>query len=81
VALDDQDWASWDQERIGEGGRALERAMRLRRPAPCQLRAAIAALHVDAPSAEETDWGQIADLYQALARISPSALAVGAESA
>ncbi len=72
VALDDQDRALWDQKRIDEGRRALERAMRLRRPGAYQLQAAIAALHVDAPSAEETDWGQIADLYEALAQISPS---------
>jgi RNA polymerase sigma-70 factor, ECF subfamily len=72
VALDAQDRALWDQKRIAEGRRALERAMRLRRPGPYQLQAAIAALHVDAPSAEETDWGQIADLYEALARISPT---------
>jgi RNA polymerase sigma-70 factor, ECF subfamily len=72
VALDEQDRALWDQGRIGEGRRALERAMRLRRPGSYQLQAAIAALHVDAPSAEQTDWAQIARLYEALARVSPS---------
>jgi RNA polymerase sigma-70 factor (ECF subfamily) len=72
VALDDQDRDLWDGGRIREGRRTLERAIRLRRPGAYQLQAAIAALHVDAPSAEQTDWAQIADLYDALARISPS---------
>jgi RNA polymerase sigma-70 factor (ECF subfamily) len=72
MALDDQDRDLWDRGRIREGRRALEHAMRLRRPGAYQLQAAIAALHVEAPSAEETDWAQIADLYEALARISPS---------
>ena len=51
---------------------ALERAMRMRQPGEYQLQAAIAALHLDAPSPDETDWAQIADLYEALARVSPS---------
>jgi RNA polymerase sigma-70 factor (ECF subfamily) len=72
VALDEQDRALWDQGRIREGLRALERAMRLRRPGPYQLQAAIAALHVEATSAELTDWEQIAQLYEALLRVSPS---------
>ncbi len=72
VALDDQDRALWDQGRIREGRVALEHAMRLRRPGAYQLQAAIAALHVGAPSAGETDWVQIADLYEALAEIDPS---------
>ena len=44
----------------------------MRRPGPYQLQAAIAALHVEAPSAELTDWEQIAQLYDALLRLSPS---------
>jgi RNA polymerase sigma-70 factor (ECF subfamily) len=52
--------------------RTLERALLLRRPGSYQLQAAIAALHVQAPSAVETDWAQIAELYDALARIAPS---------
>jgi RNA polymerase sigma-70 factor (ECF subfamily) len=72
VALADQDRARWDAGRIREGERALERAMRLRRPGPYQLQAAIAALHVRAPTPEETDWAQIAELYGALARATPS---------
>ena len=72
VALDEQDRARWDQGRIREGLRALEDAMRRRRPGPYQVQAAIAALHVAAPSAEEVDWAQIAELYGELAVLEPS---------
>jgi RNA polymerase sigma-70 factor (ECF subfamily) len=72
VAFDEQDRSLWDQGRIREGLRALEHALRLRRPGPYQLQAAITALHVEAPDAEATDWAQIAELYGALARVSPS---------
>jgi RNA polymerase sigma-70 factor (ECF subfamily) len=72
VALPDQDRAMWDAERIAEGTRSLDRALRLRRPGPYQLQAAIAALHATAPSAEATDWAQIAQLYAELARRAPS---------
>jgi RNA polymerase sigma-70 factor (ECF subfamily) len=72
VPLDEQDRSHWDEGRIREGLRALEAALALRRPGPYQLQAAIAALHVEAPSEEETDWAQIAELYRALGRLSPS---------
>ncbi|MGH9211131.1 MAG: RNA polymerase sigma factor [Acidimicrobiales bacterium] len=72
VPLDRQDRSRWDAGRVREGIRTLDRALRLRRPGPYQLQAAIAALHVQAASAEETDWAQIAELYEALARIAPS---------
>jgi RNA polymerase sigma-70 factor (ECF subfamily) len=72
VALADQDRSRWDAGRVREGLRVLDRALARRRPGAYQLQAAIAALHVQAPSAEETDWAQIAELYGALARISPS---------
>jgi RNA polymerase sigma-70 factor, ECF subfamily len=68
VALPDQDRARWDHARIEEGVATLERALRLRRPGPYQLQAAIAALHV----AEPVDWPQIAVLYGQLARLTPS---------
>jgi RNA polymerase sigma-70 factor, ECF subfamily len=72
VALDEQDRSCWDQGRIQEGLRALERAMRLRRPGEYQLQAAITALHVRSHDAGATDWAQIAELYGALAKLSPS---------
>jgi RNA polymerase sigma-70 factor, ECF subfamily len=72
VALDEQDRRQWDQGRIREGVMTLDAALRRRRPGPYQLQAAIAALHDRAPSAEETDWEQIAELYGMLAQLAPS---------
>jgi RNA polymerase sigma-70 factor, ECF subfamily len=68
VAMPDQDRARWDGERIEEGRAGLGRALRLGRPGPYQLQAAIAALHVSDP----VDWPQIAALCGALARTAPS---------
>ena len=72
VLLEEQDRSLWDATRIEEGGRLLERALRLRRAGPYQLQAAIAAVHAEARRAEDTDWAQIAALYTELARIAPS---------
>jgi RNA polymerase sigma-70 factor (ECF subfamily) len=72
VALDAQDRSAWDRRKIDEGTRALQTALALRSPGPYQLQAAIAALHAEAPSAQETDWEQIALLYGELARVAPS---------
>ena len=52
--------------------RVLDRALALRRPGPYQLQAAIAALHAEAARPEETDWAQIALLYDRLAEVRPS---------
>jgi RNA polymerase sigma-70 factor, ECF subfamily len=72
VALEAQDRSLWDRDRIGEGLAKLERAVRLRRPGEYQLQAAITALQIQAPDAEDTDWAQIAELYGALGRLNPS---------
>jgi RNA polymerase sigma-70 factor, ECF subfamily len=72
VLLADQDRSRWDRAKIDEGRSLVERALRMRRPGTYQLQAAIAALHDDAPSAEETDWHQIAAIYLTLAARSPS---------
>jgi RNA polymerase sigma-70 factor (ECF subfamily) len=50
----------------------LDRAARLRRPGEYQVQAAITALQMQAPDEEATDWSQIAELYGALAVLSPS---------
>jgi RNA polymerase sigma-70 factor, ECF subfamily len=68
VLLEDQDRSRWDRREIDEGHRVLERALSLRRPGPYQLQAAIAALHAEASTPEDTDWAQIAALYGELAR-------------
>ncbi|MFL5777955.1 MAG: RNA polymerase sigma factor [Chloroflexota bacterium] len=72
VLLADQDRSRWDPERIAEGRALAQRALRLRRPGPYQLQAAIAVLHDEAPSDAATDWPQIAALYQVLAGLSPT---------
>ena len=72
VLLGDQDRSRWDAEAIDEGGVLAERALRMGRPGPYQIQAAIAHLHCLAPNAESTDWPQIAALYAKLDRISPS---------
>jgi RNA polymerase sigma-70 factor (ECF subfamily) len=74
VALPDQDRSRWDRRRIDEGVASLERGLRLRRPGPYQLQAAIAALHAAAPAADRTDWSQIAALYGKLACMAPSSV-------
>jgi RNA polymerase sigma-70 factor (ECF subfamily) len=72
VLLADQDRAHWDHAEIEEGVALVERALRHSRLGAYQLQAVIAALHAEAPSFPETDWPQIALLYQTLARVSPS---------
>jgi RNA polymerase sigma-70 factor, ECF subfamily len=68
VLLDDQDRSRWDRDRIAEGRRVLDRALPLKRPGPYQVQAAIASLHLES----ETDWAQIALLYERLACFTPS---------
>jgi len=63
VLLPDQDRTLWDHERIAEGVRLLERALRMRRAGRYQVEAAIAAVHAEAERAEDTDWRQIVALY------------------
>ncbi len=72
VPLDEQDRSRWDRATIDEGVRVLDEALALRTPGPYQLQAAIAALHSTAPRAEDTDWPQIALLYEELLRRSPT---------
>jgi RNA polymerase sigma-70 factor (ECF subfamily) len=72
VLMDDQDRRRWDRAEIEEGTRLLDHALALHRPGSYQLQAAIAALHAQAPSAADTDWPQIAALYEALLRRLPT---------
>ncbi|MFA7262782.1 MAG: RNA polymerase sigma factor [Caulobacter sp.] len=72
VLLDDQDRSLWDLRLIGEGLALVDKAMRHRQPGPYQIQAAIAALHGRAARAQDTDWPQIAALYEALERQTPS---------
>jgi len=73
VLLEQQDRALWDFKQIAEGLTLVEQALRLPgRPKSYAVQAAIAALHARAPNYKDTDWPQIAGLYQVLLRICPS---------
>jgi RNA polymerase sigma-70 factor (ECF subfamily) len=73
VLLEEQDRALWDRAQIAEGLTLVEDALRLPgRPQSYAVQAAIAALHARAPNYRDTDWPQIAGLYEVLLRISPS---------
>jgi RNA polymerase sigma-70 factor (ECF subfamily) len=73
VLLEEQDRALWDREQIAEGLALVQRALREPgRPESYAVQAAIAALHARAPNYRDTDWPQIAGLYEVLLRISPS---------
>ena len=73
VLLEEQDRTLWDQAQIAEGLGLVEDALRMPgRPQAYAVQGAIAALHARAPSYRDTDWKQIAGLYEVLLRISPS---------
>ncbi|HEU5452915.1 MAG TPA: RNA polymerase sigma factor [Terriglobales bacterium] len=72
VPLEEQDRSTWHHDQIEEGLTLVERALRLGPVGPYQLQAAIAAVHAEAPSAAQTDWKQIAQLYRELAGLQPS---------
>ena len=74
VTLEDQDRSRWDAAEISEGVSLLEDALRRGRPGPYQIQAAIAACHATAPTAERTDWPQIAALYGRLLEFLPTAV-------
>jgi len=74
VLLADQDRSRWDRALIDEADALLTQALSDRR-APCHaytVQAAIAAVHAQAPRADETDWAQIVALYEVLLAIAPS---------
>jgi RNA polymerase sigma-70 factor (ECF subfamily) len=72
VLLADQDRSRWDRELIEEGQAIVRACLRRNQPGPYQIQAAIQAVHADAPSAAETDWRQILQLYDQLMAIAPS---------
>jgi RNA polymerase sigma-70 factor, ECF subfamily len=72
VLLEDQDRSLWDREEIKEGVALVERAVASRRVGPYAIQAAVAALHAEAPSPDQTDWGEIVGLYDVLLRMDPS---------
>jgi RNA polymerase sigma-70 factor (ECF subfamily) len=72
ILLGEQDRSLWNRDQITEGLALVERAMSSRRFGPYTLQAAIAAVHAETPDAAATDWSQIVQLYDALARAAPS---------
>ena len=71
VPLADQDRALWDRTQIEEGVGIIGDTLGRGAIGPYQLQAAIAAIHNEAPSADETDWPQILALYDVLEQVSP----------
>jgi RNA polymerase sigma-70 factor (ECF subfamily) len=69
IPLEEQDRTTWDTDKIAEGVAVLEHVLRRRQPGPYQIQAAIAACHATASTAAETDWAQIAGLYERLSLI------------
>lgn len=72
ILMEDQDRRRWNGPMIAEGLALIDKAVRHRQPGAYQIQAAIAALHARAPRPSDTDWPQIAGLYQALEHHMPS---------
>ena len=73
VLLEDQDRSRWDRDAIAEGLELTKRALQMQ-PGPYALQAAIAAVHAEARSSQDTDWVQIVALYDLLLRHVPTAV-------
>ncbi len=72
VPLDEQDRTRWRRELIDEGHDLVRACLAVNRAGPYQLQAAVNAVHTDAETAADTDWSQIAALYDQLATIDSS---------
>ncbi|GAA2134320.1 RNA polymerase sigma factor [Nocardioides bigeumensis] len=72
VSLDEQDRSLWDRSLVAEGHALVRECLGIGRPGHYQLLAAINAVHTDAATAADTDWAQIATLYDQLHAVTPS---------
>jgi RNA polymerase sigma-70 factor (ECF subfamily) len=72
VLLSDQRRDRWDQGLIAESQALVRECLRRGEPGPYQVQAAIAAVHSDAPTAADTDWAQIVQLYDLLLTLAPT---------
>lgn len=72
ILLEDQDRSLWNHDYIEEGTALVEQVLSSRQAGPYALQAAIAAVHAESPTAADTDWAQIAGLYDVLLRVMPS---------
>jgi predicted RNA polymerase sigma factor len=75
VPLAEQDRSLWNRAAIEEGVALVSDALARTAIGPYQLQAAIAAVHAEAPTSEETDWAQIVALYELLERVAPNPMA------
>ncbi len=71
VPLAEQDRSRWDRGMIAEGVELITATLATAVPGPYQVQAAIAAVHAEAASAQDTDWPQILALYDVLERLAP----------
>ena len=74
IRLEDQDRAQWNADQIVEGQALVRRCLMRNSPGPFQVQAAIAAVHSDAATPDDTDWDQILTLYTHLYALEPSAI-------
>jgi RNA polymerase sigma-70 factor (ECF subfamily) len=74
LVLEQQDRSLWDRQRIDEGCELVRLALQSRAFGAYTVQAAIAAVHAEAATAEETDWVEIVGLYDVLQRHWPSAV-------
>lgn len=72
IPLPEQDREKWDRGMIAEGQVLVRECLAANRPGPYQLQAAIQAVHCDAATDEDTDWGQILALYDMLLPLTPT---------
>jgi len=72
IRLADQDRTRWDRALIAEGHDLVRACLRRNQPGPFQIQAAIAAVHADAATSDETDWAQIVALYDHLYDLRPN---------
>ena len=72
VLLPDQDRSRWDRVTIDGANALLDRALRMRRPGPYQLQAAIVAVHAASPTYADTDWAEVVAVYDQLMRLQPT---------
>jgi RNA polymerase sigma-70 factor, ECF subfamily len=74
ILLGDQDRGVWNLALVAEGQAIVRQCLARNRPGPYQIQAAINAVHSDAPTAADTDWRQILQLYNQLLSIAPGAV-------
>lgn len=74
IPIADHDRSIWDRPQIKDGTNLLLYCLGQGRPGPFQIQAAISAVHAEAKTVDDTDWVQIAGLYNALSEMTPSAV-------